>query len=71
MSRYLLKAANAGNREAQFLCGDLYQDEEKSGVFDEEKAMYRYRKAAEQGDAEAAYLFALAYQYGYGEENQG
>lgn len=63
---YLLKAAEAGDREAQFRCGDLYQYEDKSGEFDEEKAMYWYEKAAKQGHAEAQYRYGLAYDTGWG-----
>ncbi len=64
----LLKAAEAGDREAQFRCGDLYQDEEKSGQFDKEKAMYWYEKAAKQGHVEAQRRYGLAYYIGWGED---
>ena len=64
----LLKAAEAGDREAQFRCGDLYQDEEKSGQFDVEKAMYWYEKAAKQRHAEAQCRYGLAYDIGWGED---
>lgn len=65
---YLLKAAEAGNREAQFRCGELYQYEDKSGEFDEEKAMYWYEKAAKQGHAEAQLSYGRMYVNGRGTE---
>lgn len=65
---HLLKAAEAGDREAQFRCGDLYQDDEKGEKFNVEKAMYWYKKAAEQGHAEAQCRCGLAYDLGWGEE---
>lgn len=65
---YLLKAAEAGDREAQFRCGDLYQYEDKSGEFDEEKAMYWYEKAAKQGHAEAQLSCGRMYENGKGTE---
>ena len=57
------KAAAAENREAQFRLGQLYTSGQ-GVVGNSPDAVYWYRRAAEQGHAEAQYQLSLFYQYG-------
>ena len=61
----LQREANAGNSEAQFQLGRLYDSGEKLER-DRQKAITWYTSAANQGHAESQYRLAIAYLYGIG-----
>ncbi len=61
----LQREANAGNSEAQFQLGRLYDIGEKLER-DRQKAITWYTSAANQGHAESEYRLAVAYLYGVG-----
>jgi TPR repeat protein len=61
----LQREANAGNSEAQFQLGRLYDTGEKLER-DRKKAITWYTSAANQGHAESQYRLAIAYLYGIG-----
>lgn len=61
----LQREANAGNPEAQFQLGRLYDTGEKLER-DRQKAITWYTSAANQGHAEAQYRLAVAYLFGVG-----
>src|SRR6266568_1498830 len=59
-------AAERGDPRQQCLLGLIYSLSKRSGAQDYAKAVYWFRKAAEQGLAEAQYLLAECYQRGDG-----
>lgn len=61
----LQREANAGNSEAQFQLGRMYDSGDKLER-DREKAIIWYTSAANQGHAESQYRLAIAYLYGIG-----
>ncbi len=63
----VLQQAQAGNMDAQFKLGYLYQSLSKSPE-DMRTAMRWYEKAATQGHANAAFALGLMYEYGQGVE---
>jgi len=63
----LQREANAGNSEAQFELGKLYDAGSKLER-DRAKAITWYSSAAKQGHRESQYRLAVAYIYGYGVE---
>jgi TonB family protein len=64
-ARLAREAAEAGDVEAQYLLGSLY-DSGKGGVKNPEAALNWYRKAADQGHATAQYKVGMAYLKGDG-----
>ncbi|NOZ37380.1 MAG: sel1 repeat family protein [Gammaproteobacteria bacterium] len=60
--RIWLPLAHNGNSKAEFFLGMLYE----SASNDRYKALYWYRRAAEQGDREAQHNLGLAYARGLG-----
>lgn len=63
----LQREANAGNAEAQFELGRLYDTGQKLDR-DRQKAITWYTSAANQGHAESQYRLAVAYLFGIGTE---
>ena len=61
----LQREANAGNSEAQFQLGRMYDSGDKLER-DRKKAITWYTSAANQGHAESQYRLAIAYLYGIG-----
>ncbi|WP_455218584.1 tetratricopeptide repeat protein [Kaarinaea lacus] len=61
----LQREANAGNSEAQFQLGRMYDSGDKLER-DRQKAITWYTSAANQGHAESQYRLAIAYLYGIG-----
>ena len=61
MNDELKQKAKEGDAEAQCILGWTLAYQGK-----EEKALYLFRKAADQGHAEAQYEFGIRYQYGRG-----
>ena len=61
----LLRSANAGHREAQFLCGQLYQRGLTADA-DEKRALAWYKRSAKQGFLPAQMTCAAMYEEGRG-----
>lgn len=58
--KHFKKAANAGYGPAYYKLATLYYNEEKNGVpYNKEKAMYYYKKAAENGVRNAKHILML------------
>ena len=61
----MIKAAEQGDAEAQFILG-VYYYEGKGGVVDKEEAVKCFLKAAEQGYSEAQFALGMCYDKGEG-----
>ncbi len=61
----LLRAAEAGHKEAQFLCGQLYQ-RGLTGEADSKQALTWYKRSAKQGYLHAQLACAAMYEAGTG-----
>ncbi|MEO9873810.1 MAG: tetratricopeptide repeat protein [Anderseniella sp.] len=65
-ARWLTKASEKGNAEAQFLLANLLRKGAKGLKSNKKNAVTLYASAADKGHAEAAYWAADAYHYGKG-----
>ena len=65
-ARWLTKASEKGNAEAQFLLANLLREGAKGLKANQKNAVTLYASAADKGHVEAAYWAADAYHYGKG-----